>query len=175
MKYFIEIGSSNYDTLFNLCENGWTGVMVEPLKPVFDQLPTHENLQLLNVAIAESEGERLLYVVESANDWSSLLYDHHKKIDHKSQSNTVTVQSITFDQLIERCKFPIVDFLKIDAEGYDATIIKTIDLNKYAIQRIQFEHRHMSVYTWNELMSKFNLEGFALIGLDESNANFEKI
>jgi len=175
MKYFVEIGSNNYDTLFSLCESGWTGVMVEPLKSVFDELPTHKNLHLENVAIAETEGERDLYVVESATDWSSLLYDHHKKIDHNSQSQTITVQSITFDQLMERCKFPQIDFLKIDAEGYDATIIKTIDLNKYAIQRVQFEHRHMSVFTWNELLSKFNLEGFELMGLDESNANFEKV
>lgn len=175
MKYFIEIGSNNYDTLYNLCEAGWRGVMVEPVKETFDSLPKHDNLNLLNLAIAETEGERDFFIVSSTTAWSSLFAEHHKKVDSNSEAEIVKVQSITFDQLMEKCKFPIVDFLKIDAEGYDATIIKTIDLNKYAIQRIQFEHRHMSVYTWNELMSKFNLEGFALIGLDESNANFEKI
>lgn len=175
MKYFIEIGSNNYDTLYNLCESGWTGIMVEPVKETFDLLPKHERLTILNLAIAESDGERDFFVVNSTTAWSSLLSEHHKRVDSNSQAEIVKVQSITFDQLMERCKFPLVDFLKIDAEGYDATIIKTIDLNKYAIQRVQFEHRHMSVFTWNELLSKFNLEGFELMGLDESNANFEKV
>lgn len=172
MKYFVEIGSNNYDTLFHLLEEGWTGVMVEPLKSVFDQLPTHENLQLFNVAIAESQGERDLYVVNEAKDWSSLLSDHHIKIDSTSVSEIEKVQCITFDQLMERCGFPHIDFLKIDAEGYDATIIKSIDFNKYKINKIEFEHIHMSVKEWLELEVVFQCSEFDLDEFGDFNATW---
>lgn len=175
MKYFIEIGSNNYDTLYNLREQGWKGVMVEPVKEVFDSLPRHENLRLLNVAIAETSGEKDFYVVNSTTAWSSLIAGHHKRVDSNSEAETVRVMAISFDQLMEISEFPYVDFLKIDTEGYDATIIKSIDFNKHPIIRIQFEHLHMSVKDWLELDDILTSAGFDLIGTDEANANWEKL
>lgn len=175
MKYFIEIGSNNYDTLYNLCEQGWKGVMVEPVKEVFDSLPKHENLMLLNLAIAENEGVKDFYVVNSTTAWSSLKPDHHKRVDSNSGAEIIKVQAITFDKLMELSGFPYVDFLKIDTEGYDATIIKSIDFNKHQIKRIQFEHLHMSVRDYLDLADILTDAGFDLIGADDSNANWEKI
>jgi len=175
MKYFIEIGSNNYDTLFHLCDEGWKGVMVEPVKETFDSLPQHENLLLLNLAIAETEGEWDFHIVKSTTAWSSLIAEHHKKVDSNSKAEIVKVQCITFDQLMERCGFPHVDFLKIDAEGYDATILKSIDFEKHDTKRIQFEHIHMTVKEYIDTARKLASLGFQLKECDDYNATIEKV
>lgn len=174
MKYFIEIGSNNYDTLYNLCEQGWKGVMVEPVKETFDSLPKHENLLLLNVAIAETEGERDFHIVRSTTAWSSLHSEHHKKVDSNSEAETVKVQCITFDQLMEKCKFPAIDFLKIDAEGYDGTIVKSIDFDKHGIKKLQFEYNHMSVNEWLEIAYMLQRNLFDIVEHDYLNVTLER-
>ncbi len=60
MKTFVEIGTSNFDTLRHLCDKGWKGVMVEPIKITLDQIPDHENLIKVEGAIDKEMGIRTL-------------------------------------------------------------------------------------------------------------------
>lgn len=54
MKVFVEIGVGLYDTCHQLLENGWSGIMIEPLKEVCDKIVPHPNLSVENVAISGS-------------------------------------------------------------------------------------------------------------------------
>ena len=35
-KYFIEIGTADFDTFEHLAEDGWKGIFVEPVKELLD-------------------------------------------------------------------------------------------------------------------------------------------
>ena len=40
-------------------------------------------------------------------------------------------------------KYGVPDYLVIDAEGYDGTILEMLDLDKYQIPKIRFEFAHL--------------------------------
>ena len=37
-KFFVEIGTSDFDTFEHLAEEGWKGIFVEPVKKLLDNL-----------------------------------------------------------------------------------------------------------------------------------------
>jgi len=168
MKYFIEIGSNSYDTLTHLCkENDWTGVLVEPLKKYFDQIERVNNCFYENLAITENGGPHKFYYYDhySATGWGTLEKDHLKKLSHLCSTEPICIEvdSITINDLFKKYNFPQIDYLKIDAESYDAKIIKTIDFSKVKIKKIEFEFSHLSAKELVEviiLLKKNNLEYF---------------
>ena len=50
-KKFIEIGTCDFRTLRYLCDQGWEGVMVDPHSTFLNNIPNHENLTKVCVAI----------------------------------------------------------------------------------------------------------------------------
>ena len=51
---------------------------------------------------------------------------------------------MTLNELCEKYNVTEVDFLKIDTEGHDYRVLKTIDLNKINVKMIKIEHKHLS-------------------------------
>jgi FkbM family methyltransferase len=61
-KTFLEIGTSDFNTLLPLCRNGWSGILVEPIPLLAENLRKEiaaEGLQatVLNMAISDHDGE----------------------------------------------------------------------------------------------------------------------
>jgi len=61
-KTFLEIGTSDFNTLLPLCKNGWRGILVEPIPLLAENLRKEiaaEGLQatVLNMAISDHDGE----------------------------------------------------------------------------------------------------------------------
>lgn len=154
MKYFIEIGSNNYNTLVELAKTKeWCGVLVEPLKHIFDSIERVDGCFYENIAITEKGGNHKFYYYDYSwsNGWGTVQKNHLKKlIDPFNPSRAleepkcVEVPSMTFNNLYEKYNFPKLDLLKIDAESYDAKIVKSIDFSKVKIDKIIFEHHHLS-------------------------------
>ena len=64
-----------------------------------------------------------------------------------------------------------MDYLFIDTEGLDGEILMSIDLNKYSIKEIIFEHGHLhrGKYGYRELRDKFEFFGYTFKKLDGLN------
>ena len=60
MKFFIEIGSADFDTLIPLAKNGWYGIIVEPVPEFIASLEKHPNIVYENGAISTEDGEATL-------------------------------------------------------------------------------------------------------------------
>lgn len=184
MKYFIEIGSNYYSTLVDLAKTKeWTGVLVEPLKPVFDKIEKVDNCFYENIAITENGGNCKFYYYDYdwSNGWGTVQKEHLKKlIDPLNPSRKleepkcIEVPSLTFNQLIEKYKFPKIDLLKIDAESYDAKIIRSIDFNLIQIDQIEFEHHHLSTLELLETISLLHKNGLGLTRFDFGNIFFSR-
>ena len=68
-KVFVEIGSSNFDTLIPLVESGWQGYCVEPVAEyVHDLLKLNQNVVLSNCAISSYDGMLKMYQGKSDNE-----------------------------------------------------------------------------------------------------------
>ena len=61
---FIEIGTSDFDTLIENADNNTIGLSIEPIKFYLDRLPDKENVTKVNVAISESSGFIDIYHIE---------------------------------------------------------------------------------------------------------------
>jgi FkbM family methyltransferase len=142
-----------------------SAILIEPVKHIFTKLiNTYKGCNGLvfeNLAIADTAGLHNFYrlkegiKINEGQGWfyqlGSLLpermgelWDKYEKDDVAKEfitKHTVVeeVQCITFNNLIENHKIKEIDFLQIDAEGYDFDIIRTIDFKIIKPKIINYE------------------------------------
>lgn len=165
-KVFVEIGSSDFDTLNDLATQGWHGVIVEPITSLIDNIqPRHTNVHYVNKAISDKAGVRTMYTLE--NYWQSDSdYKGMSRIDTpwnswpKDAFTEHEVEAITFTDLCNMCNLPCITFLKIDTEGHDLVILNSItDVvwnGRWRPQIIKVEHKHAGAKGIVELLKSKN-------------------
>lgn len=131
----------------------WRGILIEPQRQEFERLRLNydgiDNLIFENVAIADVDGVRPLYKVDSIEaecEWQRGIATFYPTPNLEELGMAVEmVQCITFDTLINRHQVKRIDLLQIDVEGYDYEILKLLDLTKIKPRLIRYEHRHLSL------------------------------
>lgn len=160
MKTFVEIGSCDFNTLNHLYYDGWKGIIVEPVKEYLDNLDRHPFIEYVNAAIDLENGTRDLWMCPTEYQDENKDYrgmsSFYKDIQHGTvvgdtilddydrPIHTVTrsVETITWDTLVEKYDIKNIDYLKIDTEGHDWEILNSIDLDKIKPKIIKIEHKH---------------------------------
>jgi len=161
MPFFVEVGVCDFDTCEQLILNGWSGLMVEPVKYYFDKLKKYENIKYENVAISDTIGETEIHFINpqminenSENEWlkgiSSLngggcfAIEINKKVNFLNKTLKEKVKLFTLDYMCKKYNIKSIDFLKIDTEGHDFKVLKSINLDKIYVKMIKIEHKHLS-------------------------------
>jgi FkbM family methyltransferase len=167
--FFIEIGANDgtgFDHLRPaILNSSWTGIMVEPVPYVFERLRRnygqHPRVVLENAAIAAHDGHQPFYHLEEVADFQreglpgwyhqigsfskDFVLSHARHIADIDQRLTCTeVPCLTFESLCQKHKVERLDLVAIDAEGFDAEIVKLIDLARRHPRLILYEHYHLS-------------------------------
>ncbi len=166
--FFVQIGANDgvtYDPLHRyITKHNLAGVALEPAPSVFEVLTrtyaAYPRVKCINAAIGKERGRAPLYTVKDEHlktedarraftGGASFLKGVRLKtlagklpgnIDPESYVVSTPVEVMTFEDLaVER-----VDFLQIDAEGYDYEILKTVDLRRYRPTIINFESHFLS-------------------------------
>lgn len=102
------------------------------------QKELNDNLvEIVPAAVCEQTGTMDFYMEEAAGETSSLIASHSKQHARK-----ISVATTTIDAEAVRCKLGFIDFLKIDAEGYDLQVLRGANncLRGKAVGVIQFEY-----------------------------------
>lgn len=163
--FFVDIGAhdgisgSNTYFLENL---GWSGVCVEPLKYIYDQLIVNRKCVCENCALWTKNGkvsfmslsgytQMLSGIVESYNPRHILRIKDELNY-HGGLSEIIEVPSKTFDSVV---KVKNIDFLSIDTEGSELDILQTIDFDFYDIRVICVENNYGDPKI-NEFLSEKN-------------------
>lgn len=160
---FIEIGTSDFDTLIQTCEPGTIGLSIEPLKIYLDNLPEVEGVTKLNYAISDFDGEIPVYWIDPETitelnlpDWvrgcNSVNKPHQTVVNLLADldlSDAYRVDScpcLTWNTLVENHEISSVDLLKIDTEGHDAIILNQIADSQLTVfpKKIIFEKNELS-------------------------------
>lgn len=183
MKYdFIEIGTSNFDTLIQQADDNTVGLSIEPIKYYLDQLPNKNMVKKLNCAVSRTNKKEMLkvyYVPESVIIQNNLpawlkgcnsvgdYHYQHKKLNIKEYVVTKHVPCIPIGTVFDENDVTELDFLKIDTEGSDAQILlyfyeylKDKNTSQYP-KKILFESNELSNHDQVEqVKQKFTSLGY---------------
>lgn len=161
MKTFVEIGSCDFDTLASLSHYGWRGVILEPIKKYFNNLQIEENVYYVNAAIDWEDGIRTMWtatddLVQRDKDFAGMssFYEGDFKLPTGETVLTtpIEVQTISFKTLFGMTEIDHIDYLKIDAEGYDLEILKMFPWDVMKPSFIKFESKHIDTDVAVELL-----------------------
>jgi FkbM family methyltransferase len=162
--FFVQIGAfdgQTNDPIHELVErHGWRGVLAEPQRRYFEALERtyagNHRVTLRNVALARESGVRPFYRVREdpgAPPWVPQLasFDRDTILAHEFAYPRLRqlivedeVQTLSLEDLLADTDVARVDVFQIDAEGYDAEIVKMIDLARWRPAIVHFEHDHLS-------------------------------
>ena len=147
---FIEIGTSDFDTLIEKSDDSKRGISIEPIQYFLDRLPDRKNCIKICAAISDEEGEADLYYIPEENiekynlpDFvrgAGSLYNLHPFVltllANEAEDNQLpealdpddvivkTKVSVTrLKSIVDQHNVKAIKILKIDAEGTDGKIL----------------------------------------------------
>ena len=187
MKYdFVEIGTSNFDTLIETATDVTRGISVEPIQYYLNSLPnppgvikfkgavsatnTHETLEVYYVPEHLVRQHNLPDWLRGCNSVGDYHFQHHAlNIRHLVERDQV--ECVPIGDLFDRYDITELDYLKIDTEGNDCAImlhlydyIKDSNLRP---RRILFESNELASPAQVQLViSRFVDLGYNLVRSD---------
>lgn len=136
---FIEIGTSNFETLIEKANDDTMGISVDAVKYYINQLPEKPNVKKINVGISNKKTILdVYYIPEKVIDENNLpnwfkgcncIEKYHPlHIKHNVSHLCIIepVKVIPCYELFYKNKVKNVNFLKIDTEGHDSVILKSL-------------------------------------------------
>jgi FkbM family methyltransferase len=175
---FIQVGSNNgksNDPLFKFIKlYKCTGVLIEPVKHIYDELLINyegmEDIYFENIAISGDNLNKIFYEIKECNDlnlpnWYNQLSSFNLStiLSHKNKIPNIEnliiekeIQTNSVETIIEKYRFKDLDILQIDTEGYDFEIIKTIDFNKIYPSVLIYEHKHLTKIDYRKSIQILN-------------------
>ncbi len=192
---FIQIGANDglrWDPLRKfILRDQWSGVLIEPLLPVFEMLcenysyVNNKHLFFENCTISNTSNktidfwtytadflaplsleERIYYLQKSSLEKQQVLNSLTNIGEAESKIQCYKTKCMTLSAIISKyfCNTQ-VDLIFIDAEGHDDYIIKTIDFEKYKPKAIFYESHNLGSRS-NEIENHLSLAGYTINQLE---------
>jgi len=167
--YFVEVGA-NHPVLesqtWHLEQNGWTGVLVEPLPELAKRIKEARRAKVFEVACSspENAGRHLPFYVSgggSTLDWE------HMQPGYRVQAK-IEVPIRTLDEILREAGAPRpLEFLSIDVEGHEIDVLRGFDFEHWRPQLILLEdhvgnldkHKFLTSHNY-KLVRRTNLNGW---------------
>lgn len=151
---FIEIGTSDFDTLIQQCNDDDIGLSIEPLKHYLDLLPNKNGVTKINAAISNKNGNMNIYYVKPSTisalnlPWwvkgCNSIGSQHPTVcallrDMNLDPNSIItcdniiikdIETVMIENNVEK-----IGLLKVDTEGHDCII-----LNNYIEYCMRYPH-----------------------------------
>lgn len=149
----LSIGENDGECFSNVRQlilDGWKALLVEPAPSAYRKLGMlyhgNDNIMLMNVAVGDKYG--LVKFFESGSHLnkgdvallSTAVEEEVQKWASATKYNETNVWMVTLKTLLEHSPYREFDFINIDTEGYDLTILKQMDLGKLRCRAICVEH-----------------------------------
>ena len=135
--FYIDVGAAdptNHSVTRHFYDKGWRGVNIDPLPAWHERLkaerPGDVNLLL---GVSSAPGQMVLHV--GAEHPGGATFNPEQGREYRSQGMNVTEVNATVTTLADVCgrwaRGRVIDFLKIDAEGYERRVIEGADWNRW--------------------------------------------
>lgn len=139
---FIEAGALNgvdeSNTVRLERERDWTGLLIEPATPYFRELQKNRKAQLENVCLLDRETE--VDFLEAGGHGG---IPQFFSAQYAQQGRATRKRAVPLQQLWEKHRLPArVDYLSLDTEGTELTILQALPWNRLSIGALTIEHNH---------------------------------
>ena len=142
-----------------------------------------------NAIIDKSKKDFFYYVKKESisklgKHWASQIgsFDKNHILNHKNKRfdindndiETIQIEFITFDDLIQKYSIKSIDKLQIDVEGAEYKIMNSINFQKIKINKILFESKHfdgtfVEGKKLQEIEEKLKSNGYKIQKIDKEN------
>lgn len=181
--FFIDIGCHHPfkgNNTYLLYKSGWSGINIDLNQLGIDLFdiarPRDKNIC---TAISNKDGFIEYYLPDNnllspeitiERKFSKILQKHHG-----NQYEAFKTKSMTWNSLEDEYKnfFKKIDFFKIDIEGADLKVLKSIDLNKLKVKLIMIEASNLDSNDRNETINYLNSKNFTILFDNNLNIIFE--
>lgn len=158
--FYVDVGAYNPTRLSNtkrFYTRGWMGINIEPdprkIKKFYKSRPKDINL---NIGVA-NKNSKLVYFEFEPNTLSTFSKVAAKEYQEK-RFRLVGTSEIKVSKLSnifqEYCKDKEIDFLSVDAEGYDLEVLKSNDWKKYKPRLVCVESNPLTDSDLEKLLVK---------------------
>jgi FkbM family methyltransferase len=186
VRFFVQIGSNDgvhYDPLHAAVrEYGWNGVLVEPLRPVFDRLVANyagvPGLSFANVAVDREDGTTTIFTIDARADdppWAGFIasLDRDVLLRHRSaipdlgeRIHPTEVETLSVRSLLDRYGVHHIDLMHVDIEGLDDMVLEQIDPSApWAPRYVIFEIKHLSRDRYQRVRQRLTEGGYRTVNL----------
>ena len=167
--FYLDVGANHpvFHSVTKLfSERGWRGINIEPTPSLHRLLEVDRPRDInLNVGIGAADGNLTFYEATSLHGWSTFrpdLADHYRNqgVPISTRSVPVTTLAKVCDQHVDRT----IDFLKIDAEGFEREVLLGADFSRWRPRVVLIEN------AWPEIWeSLFDGIAYRLAAFDGIN------
>lgn len=149
--YFVEFGATDGVTLSNTYllekEFGWKGILAEPASVWHKKLSRNRNCHIDRRAVWVRSGEKLAFNEVDVAELSTLNAFSHidSHSDARLSGKVYEVETISLRDLLLHYSAPkVIDYLSIDTEGSELSILSSFDFQEYSFKIITVEHNGTS-------------------------------
>lgn len=174
---FLEIGGydgiTGSNTYFLEKNLNWKGIIVECNPTLVKKCREARTSFVCDKALYEKDNSQLIFTIpegdeiiggkEQLGGIKNLLKAESLKVFQKSykKSKDITVQTISINTLLESHKIYNIDYVSLDVEGAELSILKTWDFNKHKVKFLTVEHGNVTHYQ-NAINKELVKKGFIL-------------
>lgn len=154
---FVDIGAHNGIALSNTKffeEIGWSGLCIEPIPEVFQELQKNRTCACVQGCISNREGKVSFLRIDGYHEMLSGIFDNYSKehlqriqqslgiLEHESHAAFIETNCYLLNNLLEEREIYQVDFLSLDTEGGELEILKSLDYSRFQIEIIDVENNY---------------------------------
>lgn len=149
--FFIEFGATDGILLSNTYllekEFGWSGLLAEPNPKYYKELIKNRDCICSNACISTQSGEEVQFVLAEefgGIDEFASEGKHKDKVEaFKEQQKILNLSTISLkDFLVEHNAPKQIDYLSVDTEGSEYSILKSFPFDEWDIKLITIEHNY---------------------------------
>jgi len=153
---FVDVGAHDgitfSNTLYLETELGWNGLAIEPLPEVFERLRVNRRCAVSNLCVGPRAGKAAFQVVSGYPEMLSGIVSeyeerHVKRIkrelkEHGGSVRVIEVDCCTLNEVIAGHGITAIDYLSIDVEGAEHSILDAFDFDLCQVRVIGVENNY---------------------------------